>query len=61
MNSFNYKIIKVISPNNLRKHNMYPKATPQKNIDLDDFVGKFKAKNKINCVKLKHEFKNGGA
>lgn len=60
MNVFNYKKSKIISPNNIRKHNMYRKKTPQKNIVLDDFVGKFKAKDKINCVKLKHEFKNGG-
>lgn len=40
---------------------MYRKKTPHININLEDFVGKFEAKEQINVVELKHEFKNKGA
>lgn len=58
MNILNYKKSNIISPKNFRNHGMYRKKTPQKRICLDDFVGKFQAKDKINCVSLKQDFKN---
>ena len=39
---------------------MYRRKTPQNKITLKDFIGKFQAKNQINCVDLKHDFKNRG-
>ena len=59
MNVFNYKKRKISSPKIRGKHNMYRKKTPQTKICLDDFVGKFKANEKINSVDLKKEFKRG--
>lgn len=45
------------SPENIGKHKMYRKM-PQHET-LDNFIGKFHAKTKINSVDLKHNFKNG--
>ena len=62
MSILKYRKINVISPRKVRNQNMYRKRTPQhKKIVLEDFIGKFQAKKKINCVNLKHEFKNQGA
>ena len=40
---------------------MYRNKTPRNNINLEDFIGKFEAKEQINVVELKQEFKNKGA
>lgn len=58
MNVLKYKRNNAISPKNFRNHGMYRRKTSQKRSNLDDFVGKFQAKDKINCVSLKHDFKN---
>lgn len=59
MGILKYKKINSISPKKFRNHNMYRRKTPQhKETVLEEFIGKFQAKNKINCVNLKHEFKN---
>ncbi|AMD17767.1 hypothetical protein TL18_06900 [Methanobrevibacter sp. YE315] len=59
MNVFNYKKRKISSPKITGKHKMYRKKTPQNKTCLDDFVGKFKANEKINSVDLKKDFKRG--
>ena len=50
-------------PNFLRNPNIERKKhKPIQNItvpSLDDFIGKYKAIDGINCVELKHKFKNG--
>ena len=56
MSILKYKKANVISPKYLRNR----RKTSQKRIVLDDFIGKFQAKERINCVDLKHEFKNRG-
>lgn len=61
MNVLRYKKINLTSPKTLRKHKMYSNKTPQQEAILDEFVGKFKAKEQINSVDLKNEFKNNGA
>lgn len=60
MDVLKYKRSNVISPKNFRNHSMYRSKTPQKEISLEDFVGKFQAKSKINSVALKQNFKNQG-
>ena len=59
MNVFNYKKRIILSPKIIGKHKMYRKETPQNKTCLDDFIGKFKANDKINCVNIKKEFKKG--
>lgn len=51
---------KIFSSKTLGKQNMYRRKTPQNKLVLKDFIGKFQAKNQINCVDLKRDFKNGG-
>ncbi len=60
MNVLKYERRNMLSPKNFRNHSMYRIKTPQKRVRLDDFIGKFQAKNKINSVALKHDFKNQG-
>ena len=38
---------------------MYSKETPQNKLCLDDFIGKFRAYDKMNCVNIKKDFKKG--
>lgn len=58
-----YKKRKDNFPNFLRNRNIGRKKHKFKQnnamICLDDFIGKYKAFDSINCVDLKHEFKNG--
>lgn len=58
-----YKKRKNNYPNFLRNRNIERrKQISIKNIpvpSLDDFIGKFEAIECINCVDLKHKFKNG--
>ena len=61
MNIFRLNKKKIYSPKTLRKHSMYCNKTPRNNINLEDFIGKFEAKEQINAVELKQEFKNKGA
>lgn len=59
MSFLKYEKSNIISPRSFRDYNMYHRKTPQhKEFVLEDFIGKFQAKDKINCVNLKHEFKN---
>ncbi|WP_458456565.1 hypothetical protein [Methanobrevibacter sp.] len=57
MNVFNYKKRKMPSPEIAGKHGMYRNKTPQNKIRLDEFIGKYIANGKMNCVDLKKEFK----
>ncbi len=59
MNVSNYKKRKISSPKILGKHTMYRKKTPHNKICIDDFIGKFKANEKINSLNLKRDFKKG--
>ncbi len=58
-----YKKRKNNYPNFLRNRNIERrKYKPIQNITLpclDDFIGKYEAIECINCVDLKHKFKNG--
>ncbi len=45
------------SPEIAGKHGMYRNKTPQNKIRLDEFIGKYIANGKMNCVDLKKEFK----
>ena len=48
----------MILPKKFRSYNMYSGKILQKDTVLDEFVGKFQALESINCVNLKHDFKN---
>lgn len=58
MSILKYKKRNVISPRNLRNHIVHRRQMPKKGVVLEDFIGKFQANEQINCVNLKHEFKN---
>ena len=41
------------------KHGMYRKTTPRNKVCLDEFIGKYNADDRMNCVNLKKDFKDG--
>ncbi len=59
MNLLSHKLRETSSPESKGKHKMYSKETPQNKLCLDDFIGKFRAYDKMNCVNIKKDFKKG--
>ncbi len=59
MNVFNYKKREMPSSEIVEKHGMYRKTTPRNKISLDEFIGKYNADDRMNCLNLKKDFKDG--